>query len=62
MKRYGLLLATALVLTMAVCALRGAGWLGSPRKARETDKSSLSAAWEYHHLQARHWRSLMLQH
>ncbi len=63
MKKYGLLLTTLASMVLSAWSLHAAGWFSHPvQRTSSSDESTLSAAWHYHHSQARHWRNCLLQH
>jgi hypothetical protein len=63
MKRYGLLLTTLASMVLSAWSLCGAGWFSDPTQPTPSpEATTLSAAWHYHHSQARHWRNCLLQH
>jgi hypothetical protein len=61
-KRYGLFLTALAALALGTWSLHGARVSGPPRAAHPSASGTMSAAWDYHHSQARHWRNCLLQH
>jgi hypothetical protein len=63
MKRYGLVLAALLTLVLtawAVCAATAHRHSGRRKAARGSETALLTAVWQYHHTQSRHWRNCLL--
>jgi hypothetical protein len=63
MKWYGLLLTTLASTVLSAWSLHGADWFSRATPiAQASEGAALSAAWQYHHSQSRHWRNCLLQH
>jgi CHASE2 domain-containing sensor protein len=62
-KRYGLLPATLASMVFGAWFAFAAGWFTPPAPTpAPSGGASLSAAWNYYHGHARHWRHCLLQH